>query len=171
MLRIISYSKRYAVQVSHLFHLAINAIDDDVYSLAEKQAWSHSPRSSYHWHKRLSRSKTWLMIDDERNVEGVPLCCGFINLETDFNTRGYIDSLYVHPDFQHQGIAAALFVQLQTWATTANIRDLSVDASKLSKPIFLSHGFRIHHRSYQEKRDQIIMGYLMSKALTIQEAS
>ncbi|PKH54239.1 GNAT family N-acetyltransferase [Shewanella sp. Choline-02u-19] len=171
MLRIIPYSKCYAVQVSHLFHLAINVIADDVYSIAEKQAWSSSPRSGYHWHKRLSRSKAWLMIDDERDVQGVPFCCGLVNLETHFNTRGYIDSLYVHPDYQHRGIATALFTQLQTWATSANISNLSVDASKLSKPLFLSHGFRLHHRSYQEKRGQIIMGYLMSKVLSVQEQS
>lgn len=166
MLRIIPYSKCYALQVSQLFHLAINAIDDDVYSFAEKQAWSFAPRSSYHWHKRLSRSKAWLMIDESRDVQGNPLCCGMVNLETHFHSRGYIDSLYVHPSFQHQGIAAALFSQLQTWAISANISHLSVDASKLSKPLFLSHGFRLHHRSYQEKRGQIIKGYLMSKALT-----
>ncbi|QQX81704.1 GNAT family N-acetyltransferase [Shewanella sp. KX20019] len=167
MLKIIPYRKCYALQVSQLFHLAINAIEEGVYSAAEKQAWSFAPRSSYHWHKRLSRSKAWLMVDDSREVQGNPLCCGVVNLETHFTSRGYIDSLYVHPSFQHQGIAAALFNQLQTWAISANISNLSVDASKLSKPLFLSHGFRLNHRSYQEKRGQIIMGYLMTKALTV----
>ena len=167
MLKLIPYQKQYATQVSQLFHLAINAIDVDVYSKIEQQAWSCSPRSRYHWHKRLTRSKTWLMIDSAQHQDGVPLCCGVINLETHFHSRGYIDSLYVHPDFQHQGIAAALLTELEAWAIAANIGSLSVDASKLSKPLFLAHGFKQRHRSYQEKRGQIIMGFLMCKPLIV----
>lgn len=169
MLKIIPYHKQYTAQVSQLFHLAINAIDEDVYPKIEQQAWSYSPRSSYHWHKRLTQSKTWLMIDSAQHLDGVPLCCGVINLETHYHSRGYIDSLYVHPDFQHQGIAAALLTELEAWAIAANIETLSVDASKLSKPLFLAHGFKQLHRSYQEKRGQIIMGFLMSKPLIASE--
>ncbi|MCL1093681.1 GNAT family N-acetyltransferase [Shewanella kaireitica] len=169
MLKIIPYHKHYAAQVSQLFHLAINAIDEDVYPKIEQQAWSYSPRSSYHWHKRLTRSKTWLMIDSAQHLDGVPLCCGVINLETHYHSRGYIDSLYVHPNFQHQGIAAALLTELEVWAIAANIETLSVDASKLSKPLFLAHGFKQLHRSYQDKRGQIIMGFLMSKPLIASE--
>ncbi|WOT06188.1 GNAT family N-acetyltransferase [Shewanella youngdeokensis] len=165
MLKIIPYQKCYARQVSQLYHLAINSIENSVYSQAEKQAWSYAPRSEYHWHKRLSRSKSWLMIDDERTQLGLPVCCGMINIETHFHSLGYIDSLYVHPDYQRQGIAAALFNQLQSWARITKVRELSVDASKLSKPLFLTHGFKQRHRSYQEKRGQIIMGFLMSKPL------
>ncbi|MEZ9821109.1 GNAT family N-acetyltransferase [Shewanella sp. 10N.286.45.A1] len=167
MFKLIPYQKQYATQVSQLFHLAINAIDDDVYSKIEQQAWSYSPRSRYHWHKRLTRSKTWLMIESDQHQDGVPLCCGVINLETHFHSRGYIDSLYVHPDFQHQGIATTLLLELEAWAMSANIGSLSVDASKLSKPLFLAHGFKQQHRSYQEKRGQIIMGFLMSKPLIV----
>lgn len=165
MLKLIPYQKQYATQVSQLFHRAINAIDEDVYSKIEQQAWSYSPRSRYHWHKRLTRSKTWLMIDSTQYHDGASLCCGVINLETQFDSRGYIDSLYVHPDFQHQGIATALLAELEAWAIAANIDSLSVDASKLSKPLFLAHGFKQLHRSYQEKRGQIIMGFLMRKPL------
>ncbi|MGS0727882.1 GNAT family N-acetyltransferase, partial [Shewanella sp. 0m-11] len=118
------------------------------------------------WHKRLSRSKTWLMVDEQNQASGHALCCGFINLETHFNSRGYIDSLYVHPDYQGRGIARQLYTELAQWASQREFDELSVDASKLSRPLFESMGFKVRHRSYQEKRGVVIMGYYMLKKLT-----
>ncbi|GIU34690.1 hypothetical protein TUM4433_31100 [Shewanella schlegeliana] len=105
------------------------------------------------------------MVDEQRLVSGRPFCCGFINLETHFNSRGYIDSLYVHPEYQRQGVAKRLYESLAQWAVSMAVPELFVDASKLSKPLFESMGFKLHHRSYQEKRGVVIMGYYMSKTL------
>ncbi|GIU12786.1 GNAT family N-acetyltransferase [Shewanella sp. MBTL60-007] len=165
MLKIIPYQKCYAPDVSVLAHMAISKISDDIYTQQEKSAWSYAPRSSYHWHKRLLRSKSWLVVDEQRIESGRAFCCGFINLETHFKSRGYIDSLYVHPQYQQQGVAGRLYEVLAQWAVNNALPELFVDASKLSKPLFESQGFRLRHRSYQEKRGIVIMGYYMSKAL------
>lgn len=165
MLSIIPYQKAYAASVSQLFHDAIHAITDEAYSLPQRQAWSRGPRSTYHWHKRLSNSQTWLMVDNSQLHEGLPLCCGFINIETDYVHQGYIDSLYVHPQYQHQGVAKRLVLCLLDWACSQQFPLLSVDASILSKPLFLQQGFKQVHRSYQEKSGQVIMGFLMEKVL------
>ncbi|MCL1125015.1 GNAT family N-acetyltransferase [Shewanella surugensis] len=165
MLFIIPYTKEYASCVSQLFHDAIHAIDDDVYSVLHQQAWSKAPRSNYHWQKRLSNSQTWLMLDDTQLYQARPRCCGFINVEIGYVSRGYIDSLYVHPNYQHRGIATRLYLCLQDWASAQGFTRLSVDASVLSKPLFLSQGFKQVHRSYQEKSGQVIMGFLMEKGL------
>ncbi len=164
-LSLIPYRACYAQSVSQIFHDAIHYIDDEIYSKEQKRAWSPKPRSSYHWHKRLTRSKTWLVVD-EAMIEGAhPKCCGFINVETHFNNRGYIDSLYVHPAYQHSGIGHTLYEALEVWALEQQYPSLTVDASLLSKWLFLSHGFKVQHKSYQEKLGQIFMGFLMSKAL------
>ena len=165
MLKLIPYQKSYAAEVAILAHIAICDVSDSVYSEEEKSAWSFAPRSAYHWHKRLSKSQTWLMVDDKHIGAGKAFCCGFINLETQFNSRGYIDSLYVHPDYQRRGIAKQLYVALEQWASLQKIDELSVDASKVSKPLFESVGFKVRHRSYQEKRGVVIMGYYMLKQL------
>ncbi|GIU46117.1 N-acetyltransferase [Shewanella sairae] len=166
MYKLIPYQKDYAADIAVLSHLAIRNIADDQYSVEETSAWSFAPRSSYHWHKRLSQSKTWLMIDERIEYAGKPVCCGFINIETGFASKGYIDSLYVHPDYQGQGIAKRLYLAIEEWALAQGYPSLLVDASKLSKPLFESQGFKLRHRSYQEKRAVIIMGYYMEKTLS-----
>lgn len=164
MLKLISYQKCFAEDIAVLVHQAISRIDCDVYSAEEKSAWSFAPRSRYHWHKRLTQSQTWLMIDVGSD-SATTSCCGFINLETGYASRGYIDSLYVHPDYQGQGIAGLLYKALACWAKEQGYQMLSVDASVLSKPLFESVGFKLRHRSYQEKRGVVVMGYYMEKAL------
>ncbi|AQS38958.1 Acetyltransferase, GNAT family [Shewanella psychrophila] len=165
MYSVIAYQAAYANSVSQIFHEAIHAIDDECYSAENKAAWSAKPRSSYHWHKRLLHSKSWIVVDRNQIVEGKPKCCGFINLETTYHSRGYIDSLYVHPEHQGKGLARKLYEVLELWAREQGYSELSVDASLLSKGVFLSYGFKQHHRSYQEKLGQVIMGFLMSKPL------
>ncbi|WP_299807333.1 GNAT family N-acetyltransferase [uncultured Shewanella sp.] len=165
MLKLIPYQKCYAAEVSILAHIAIRGISDEIYCEEERSAWSFAPRSAYHWHKRLSKSQTWLVVDEKRLASGKAFCCGFVNLETQFESRGYIDSLYVHPDYQGRGIARQLYAALEQWARQHKFDELSVDASKVSRPLFESVGFKIRHRSYQEKRAVVIMGYYMLKTL------
>lgn len=164
-LAVLPYDKVYASAVSCIFHESIHHLDDELYSSADKSAWSATPRSSYHWNKRLSRSQAWVVLDVNCTVNGKPRCCGFINVETHFNSQGYIDSLYVHPDYQRKGVAHQLYETLENWAGKQGYSALSVDASKASKALFLSWGFRLRHRSYQEKLGRVIMGFLMEKEL------
>lgn len=162
---VLPYNKHYASTVSHIFHESIHHIDDDMYLDEDKCAWSASPRSSYHWNKRLSRSQAWVLVDVDCVVNGKPKCCGFINVETQFYSQGYIDSLYVHPDYQGKGGAHQLYKALEAWSCEQGFTSLSVDASKASKALFLSWGFKLRHRSYQEKLGRVIMGFLMEKEL------
>lgn len=164
MLTLIPYHKTYAADVAKLCHLSIHDIDPRLYSAAEKSAWSFAPRSANHWQRRLSNSKAWLMLTSA-SVDGAETVCGMINVETRFNSRGYIDSLYVAPEHQRKGIAKQLYSALEFWAREQQIDELTVDASKVSKGFFEAQGFKLRHRSYQEKRGVVIMGYYMYKPL------
>lgn len=166
MIKIIPYHKGYATAVSHLYHQAVQAIDETHYSKAQKDAWSQAPRSGYHWHKRLTRSQAWLAVDTQRLQGGLPLCVGFVNVETHYRSRGYIDSLYVHPDYQGLGVGTELVRHLEDWAYSQAIETLSVDASCLSRPLFIARGFTLRHKCYQEKLGQVFMAYYLVKSMS-----
>ncbi|MCG9697217.1 GNAT family N-acetyltransferase [Shewanella sp. Isolate11] len=161
--KIIPYESDYALQVSRLYHQAIQHIDIDLYTTEQKLAWSRAPRSVYHWNKRLSKSKAWLMLDTSRQLDGRFVCVGFINVESHFYRRGYIDSLYVLPEYQGNKVATLLCQQVQIWAQQAGLPRLFVDASKLSKDLFLSQGFKLQHNRYQEKCGQVFHMFYLSK--------
>ncbi|MBV7317126.1 GNAT family N-acetyltransferase [Shewanella sp. NIFS-20-20] len=160
--QIIAYDKRYAFAISQLFHQAVRAIDHSGYRSQHLMAWSSAPRSARHWHQRLSRTQTWLAVTPQ--TQGWQ-CIGFINVESGFRQLGYIDSLYVSPDYQGQGVASALLDQLYHWALESGLGRLTVDASYLSRPVFAAKGFVEQQKIYQIKLGQMIPSFQMSLEL------
>ncbi|GGP39318.1 N-acetyltransferase [Shewanella algicola] len=156
---IVDFSPVYAQQVSELYHMAIQHIRHPRYPQAKLDAWSSSPRSSKFWQLKYQRNRAWLAVDSTQQV------IGFISVETHFKQQGYIDCLYVAPAWQHQGIARALYLQLQAWVQQQRYPVLSVDASYLSKGLFEQHGFVLKQVSYQHKLGQTFNGFYMQKTL------
>ncbi|MFB2651750.1 GNAT family N-acetyltransferase [Shewanella seohaensis] len=161
---VIPYQRRYARAVSELFHQCVHQIQHERYNAAQLKAWSQSPRSSQHWHLRLSRSQAWIiLVTDAAGLSKI--CAGFINVETDFHHRGYIDSLYIHPDWQRQGLGERAYRQLELWAREQGYSQLSADASYLSRGLFIKLGFVQQQRSYQQKLGQVLPSFYMTKKL------
>lgn len=158
------YHRHYADDIRALFHLSVRSIVHPRYSEQQLSAWSAAPRSAKHWHLRLTRSKAWLLLNRVDQFSSWQ-CIGFINVETHFSQRGYIDSLYIHPRWQRQGYALQLYRHLAMWARGQGYSHLSVDASYLSKDFFAKQGFVQVQRSYQRKLGQHIPGFYMTKHL------
>ncbi|NMH65486.1 GNAT family N-acetyltransferase [Shewanella salipaludis] len=180
--QIVAFQPAHARQVSLVFHEAVTAIKHPRYSPEQLNAWSRAPRSEKHWQLRLARSRGWVVVRKGMVVEGptavqsasgqdgtganrLPLCCGFINIETGFGSRGYIDSLYIAPAHQGLGLAGRLYATVELWAREQGYDRLTVDASYVSRPLFEKWGFILERRSYQQKLGQVIAGFSMYKPL------
>ncbi|MBR9728258.1 GNAT family N-acetyltransferase [Shewanella intestini] len=123
--------------------------------LNDNERPNHLPRR-----KKIGRSGvTWVALDGQHQL------CGFINLAIDFNQQGYINHLYVAPQFSGQGIATQLLMYAQQWALEQGFLQLTVDASYLSKALFLKAGFDIIQTSFQHKQQVTLNGFYMRKAL------
>ena len=78
----------------------------------------------------------------------------------DIDTTGYLDRLYVHKDYQNQGIATAICKELEK---VVDVDKITVYASVTAKPFFMSRGYEIR------KEQQVIRGgisltnYVMEK--------
>ncbi|WP_372933246.1 GNAT family N-acetyltransferase [Shewanella putrefaciens] len=158
------YQPKYAQAISELFHLCVHNIKHERYSQTQLNAWSKAPRSAKHWHLRLSRSQAWIIL--VTSAESLSkICVGFINVETDYYHRGYIDSFYIHPDWQRQGLGERIYRELEQWAKGQGYASLSVDASYLSKGLFTQLGFVQIQRNYQQKLGQVLTSFYMTKKL------
>ncbi|WP_143556016.1 GNAT family N-acetyltransferase [Snodgrassella alvi] len=148
------YSPLYANEICDLFHSTIHAIDTDIYSKAEQEAWCPTPPDYQMWLKRLDNTQPWMAIFGSR-------LAGFIELKDD----GYIDCFYVHPDFQKRGIARKLYDHVLNLAHQKKLSQLSVDASKVAMPIFKKWGFKIKRANKISRKNQILINYHMYKPL------
>ncbi|WP_434928661.1 GNAT family N-acetyltransferase [Shewanella sp. HL-SH5] len=158
-LNIVSFLPSHAADISHIYHQSVQAINHPRYNDAKKNAWSAAPRSTKYWLQQYKLSKAWVIEDEFKNV------LGFIGLETTYQSRGYIDCLYVHPGYQHQGLATQLLQHAQQWATAQHYNQLSVDASYLSKPLFEKNGFVLVKSNLRVKKNQTLATFNLIKSL------
>ena len=84
----------------------------------------------------------------------------------DMDETGYFDHLYVHRDYQRQGIAAAISDALEEYARTLGIRAITVHASITAKPFFEARGYRTLGKQSVERRGQMLTNYAMEKKLS-----
>lgn len=59
----------------------------------------------------------------------------------DITTDGYLDHLFVHKDFQGQGIASGLLHRVEQEALGHGVKQIRTDASITAKPFFEHKGY------------------------------
>lgn len=148
------YTPVRAHEIADLFYQAVHAIDPAVYTLQQQEAWAPTPPDYAHWAARLAQTQPWLALAEER-------VAGFIELVAD----GYIDCCYTHPEFQRQGVAAALYRHLLAEAQQRGLVRLSVKASLLARPFFAKRGFVQVSENQVQRKDVMLTHFTMEKNL------
>ncbi|MDH2436367.1 GNAT family N-acetyltransferase [Pokkaliibacter sp. MBI-7] len=152
---IVAYQASMASTLADLFTLAVQHIDDAVYSAAEKAAWAPQPPDYERWQQRLAGKRPWVAVCQEMPI-------GFIELDAD----GHIDCAYVHPDWQRCGVMTALYRFLETAALVQGLGRLYVDASEVALSFFAGQGFTLLSKNHLRRGEQTLVNYRMEKCLT-----
>ena len=145
------YQESDCSEIADLFHSAVHAIDQTVYSKEQQEAWAPTPVDYDFWRKRLTSTRPFVATSG-----GVVV--GFVELLSD----GYIDCLYVHKDHQGSGIAGYLMQQVFEQAKIQGLNSLYVDASDLAMPLFKKYGFKLFESKRRSLRGQLLSQHRMS---------
>lgn len=78
----------------------------------------------------------------------------------DIDDTGYLDRLYVHRDYQGQGVASAICDILETHFVVEHI---TTHASITAKGFFLSRGYKIIKEQQVERKGIKLINYVMKK--------
>lgn len=100
------------------------------YDALQRAAWSGPAPDPARWRARLEHRLTFVCCECERVL-------GFAALDPD----GRIDTLYVEPDLQGQGVATLLLARLESEAARLGLSRLTTEASLTAEPFFLRRGF------------------------------
>jgi putative acetyltransferase len=141
-----------ALAIAILYHDTVNKINGRDYAPAQIQAWAGAAPEEEKWRERQMNRTTFV---DERNG----IIRGFAELEDD----GRIGAVYVHADYQRQGIASALLHEVEREAVMRGATCLSTDASITAQPFFANYGFEAVAEQEVEYRGQIFRNYRMHK--------
>ncbi|WP_212962812.1 GNAT family N-acetyltransferase [Cohnella xylanilytica] len=143
-----------------LFYGTVHAVNKRDYSREQLDAWASAndlEERRESWRASLSRNIAFVAEKEERIV-------GF----TDMNRHGYLDRLFVHKDYQGQGIASALISVLESEARKSNLPEITTNASITAKPFFESKGYRVVRSQIVERKGVELVNYKMIKELNPQ---
>jgi putative acetyltransferase len=115
------------------------------YSDAQRRAWAPHPPRQY-----PDTATRWLA-----HVRDIP--AGYITL----TPTGYIDHLFVLPEFTRRGVAQSLYDTALHQAKSANLPDLTSHASHFAMPFFRKNGWHIIHPETVTRHGQQIPRFFM----------
>lgn len=136
-------------QVADLFYETVHSINAKDYTIEQLDAWADGSLDLEKWDKSFIENYTLVAVEDNCIV-------GF----GDIDRTGYLDMLFVHKDFQGQGIASAICDRLEASITTDKI---ATHASITAKPFFEKRGYKSVKEQQVIRKGIHLTNYVMEK--------
>ena len=140
--------------INQLFTQTVHAINVRDYAQEQLDVWAPKDRAAEYWKTRLKDHVVYV-------AESQGIVVGFANITKD----GYLDHLYVHKDFQGQGVASALLHQLEEVARNMGLQELRTEASITAKPFFEKKGFVVVRKQDKKHNGMVFVSYYMQKKI------
>lgn len=115
--------------LTELFYDTVHTVNAKDYTKEQLDAWAPYEIDLIEWDKSLSEHYSIVAVQDD-------IVVGF----GDIDKSGYLDRLYVHKDYQRQGIATAVCNELED---AVNSFEIFTYASVTAKPFFEKRGYKI----------------------------
>lgn len=153
-MRIQSFNESDIAEVAGLFRETVRHINSNDYNPDQIETWASAVNDEEKFKERLLTSTTLVARIDDKIV-------GFINLLD----NGHLDSLYVHKDFQRQGIASALLHAIEIMAKQSSHNLISTDASITALQFFKQMGFVLVKEQDVNFNGETYRNFMMEKNL------
>ena len=140
--------------ITDLFRSTIELINSRDYSNEQVTIWTSVGADADAWSKRIQEQYFILGELSETIV-------GFASLAHD----GYFDTLYVHKDYQRQGVATQLVKAIEEKAKELKLKTIYSDVSITAKPFFERHGYNIVTEQKRLFKGVEFLNYRMTKEL------
>lgn len=134
-------------RMAELFYETVHSVNKKDYTKNQLDAWASGKVDLDAWHQSFAEHKTFIIEKDGSLV-------GF----GDIDQTGYLNRLYVHKDFQSQGIGTALCDKLE-----GGFDVIEVHASITAKPFFLRRGYKVVKEQQVERGGVYLSNYVMVK--------
>lgn len=137
--------------LAELFYQTVHSINAKDYTDEQLNVWATGNVDLKEWNQSLSGHFSLVAIKD-----------GIIAGFGDIDKTGYLDRLYVHKDYQNQGIATAICDKLEH---AFGVSKITTHASITAKPFFLHRGYNIIREQQVIRADIPLTNYIMEKPL------
>lgn len=141
-------------EMQKLFADTVETVCKNEYTPDQIRVWKSSIENTTRWTNKLSTQHVLIAMLNN-------LIVGYISLEGD----NYVDLLYIHKDYQRQGIADRLYQEIELEAKKRGVTELISDVSITALPFFEKKGFTILKENIITIKGVELINYKMSKSL------
>lgn len=145
------YKKTDCGQLTELFYQTVHTVNAKDYTTEQLNAWATGDVDLKEWDNSLSEHESFVCVKEERII-------GF----GDIDKTGYLDRLYVHKDYQRQGVASAICDELERAVST---RKITTHASITAKPFFEKRGYGVVREQQVIRNGIFLTNYVMEKTV------
>lgn len=117
-------------QIRFLFRDTIIFVNAADYQPEEITVWSDCYQNTNSWMQNILSQYFLVAIINNKVL-------GFSSIDD----AGYLDFMYIHRDFQRQGIANLLLTEIEQYATQLGLKEIFSHVSKTAQPFFLKSGY------------------------------
>lgn len=146
------YRKEDLEEVVQLFYETIRNVNRKDYSKEQVEVWSNRCDHLKENGAFFKRLYTIVATEGKQII-------GYGNIDK----TGYLDHLYVHKDFQSQGVATAICDELERYAKEMQAAKICVHASVTAKPFFVKRGYTVEQEQQVELDGVKLTNYKMEK--------
>ena len=135
--------------MAELFYQTVHNVNAIDYTNEQLDAWADGNVDLKEWNKSFIAHYTVVCMKDHFIV-------GF----GDIDQTGYLDRIFVHKDYQRQGIASAICDELEQ---AVSDKKIITHASITAKPFFEKRGYKVVKEQQAVRNGVSLINYLMEK--------
>ena len=143
------YTPSDCAQMAELFYQTVHSVNAQDYTREQLDAWATGEVDSQAWDKSFRAHRTIVATGSSKIV-------GF----GDMDETGYLDRLYVHKDYQGQGIASAICDELERFAAG---KTFTTHASITAKLFFQHRGYHVVRKQEVISHGVALTNFVMEK--------
>lgn len=132
-----------------LFYNTVHTINAKDYTNEQLNVWASGNTDIDKWNLSLSEHFTLVAVKND-------IIVGF----GDIDQTGYLDRLYVHKDYQNQGVATAICNKLES---RFSVNKITVHSSITAKLFFVHRGYKVIKEQQVTKMGIALTNYVMEK--------
>ncbi|MGI5893719.1 MAG: GNAT family N-acetyltransferase [Candidatus Merdivicinus sp.] len=152
-MRIREYRPDDCTEILRLFYDTVHTVNAKDYSAEQLAVWAPKTPDFSRWQRTLGAHNSYVAEEEGRIT-------GFADLDI---PACYFDRLYIHKDYQRQGIASLLADRIEADARAAGISRLEVAASITARPFFEKRGYRLVREQQVERGGILLTNFVMEK--------
>lgn len=144
-----------AVELRELFQNTVLVINRRDYSQAEVEDWASCGDNLSKIEDMIKTHYFIVAVNQQSQIVGF----------SSITSQGYLHSMFVHKDFQGEGIATMLLEEIERYAITAGITRITSEVSLTARPFFEKKGYVVEEEQKRKANQLSLTNFWMAKGV------